>query len=577
MNGHPLPRSRWGPRRSAVAAASALLAVLAFFAAAAGTATAAPTSLTSPTTLTGTRSLSSTGITATGLGVTAQFDLETSLGWTQDASLGATFDPNLVRQGRTPAVSDAYSRAASGSMNLTWTLQNLQVSWEGIGPLSLGSPSFNASGPCDLQAGGGDYVCHLASGQIALLDTYPVPGPYVKLSLAADVTVSPQGLNTVRQASFGGNPDGTADLSLGETPITDPLSISCSVAAGDDLAYQLGTLSTDPGVTVAPSLVFDVGAEFPDPLPPFNEIDVSFATPTIPLDTSASDIAMSGPGATFDLGTVQANNIPPTADAAGPYAGSEGSPVTLDGSGSTSICGTPTLRWDFSDGGVAFGPSPQHTFADNGVYSGQLTATDATGLTSTTTFTVDVANVPPQVDAGPDTSSLWGVPVAFHGQATDPGAADQPTLQYSWAFGDGTPSASGGPDAFHAYADPGTYTAALTVCDKDGGCSSSVRHVVVEQRSTTAAYSGPVLSTPSKVVTLTGSLTDELGRPVAGRTVTFTLGTQSATAVTNGTGLASTSFKLTQKHGAYTVSIAFAGDAKYGSSSSSTSFTIGSK
>lgn len=67
----------------------------------------------------------------------------------------------------------------------------------------------------------------------------------------------------------------------------------------------------------------------------------------------------------------------------------------------------------------------------------------------------------------------------------------------------------------------------------------------------TAAYTGPVQSTPSKIVTLTGSLTDELGQPVAGRTVAFTLGSQSGTGVTNSSGVASTSFKLTQKQGVY--------------------------
>jgi hypothetical protein len=90
-----------------------------------------------------------------------------------------------------------------------------------------------------------------------------------------------------------------------------------------------------------------------------------------------------------------------------------------------------------------------------------------------------------------------------------------------------------------------------------------------------AHFNGPVLSQPGKIVTLTGSLTDQLGQPVAGRTVTFTLGTQTAMAVTNGSGVASTSLKLTQKSGSYHVSMSFAGDAFYRSSSSSTGFTIG--
>jgi PKD domain len=558
-------------------AAAAILLGLAALASTAATASAAPMSQTSPTTLTGSRTLSSLGVTATGAGVTATFDLDTTLDWSQAASIGAAWDSNLVRQGRSVDVADSYARTGPGSMTLSWTMSNLEVSWDGVGPLSLGSPGFSASGTCDLQASGSNYVCNLSSSQVALADPYPVPGPYVKLGLAAQVTITPHELATMRQAAFGGNADGTAGLSLGESPISDTLAIPCTVAAGDELSYSLGSVSGTEGLDVLTSLVFEVGAELPNPLPPFNEIDVPFASPTVPLESTTSDITMSGDGATFDLGSVQANNVPPTTDAGGPYSGDEGSPVSFDGSGSSSICGAPTLRWDYSDGGVAFGQHPQHTFADDGVYSGLLTATDATGLSSTKTFSVTVANVAPSVDAGPDTSSLWGVPVAFNGQATDPGSADQSTLDYTWSFGDGSPSAGGGPNVSHAYALPGDYTAPLTVCDKDGGCSSSDRHVVVSARATSAAYSGPVLSTPSKVVTLSGSLTDELGQPVVGRTVAFTLGTQSATAVTNGSGVASTSFKLNQKHGDYTVSIGFAGDPKYEASSSSTSFTIGSK
>ena len=51
----------------------------------------------------------------------------------------------------------------------------------------------------------------------------------------------------------------------------------------------------------------------------------------------------------------------------------------------------------------------------------------------------------------------------LNGQATDPGSNDQATLEYTWTFDDGTPSATGGPGAAHAYATPGDYTATLTV------------------------------------------------------------------------------------------------------------------
>ncbi len=574
-------RGRSWRRRSFRGVLALVLTSLAVLAVGVAPAAASTSTLSQPTTLTGSRLLSSTGITATDLlsGLTATFDLQTSLDWTQGASIGTTFDPNLVRQGRSLDPSDTYTRSAPGSMSLSWTLSNLGVSWDGVGPLSLGSPGFSASGACDLKASGGNYVCHLSSSQIGLLDScavFPLPcaGPYVKLGIVADVTVTPHGLDTLRQATFGGNADGTNALSLLDSPVVDPLAIPCSVGAGDELVYSLGSFSTTDGITVDTGLQFDVGAVASPgfPVPPAY---VSFATPTIPLDSASSDITMSGDGVSFDLGAVQHNNIPPTVDAGGPYAGDEGSPISFDGSGSSSICGFPTLRWDFSDGGVAFGKSPKHTFADNGTYSGLLTATDATGLTSTTTFSVDVANLNPSVNAGPDTSDAWGQPIAFNGQETDPGSADQSTLQYTWDFGDGSPSASGGPSVVHGYAQPGTYTATLTVRDKDGGQDSDTRQIIVTKRGTTIGYTGPLSSLPSKSVTLTASLTDGYGQAVQGRSVHFTLGAQSADATTNASGIATVTIKLSQKKGSYPLGVSFAGDSKYVSSSSSGTFVIG--
>ncbi len=80
-------------------------------------------------------------------------------------------------------------------------------------------------------------------------------------------------------------------------------------------------------------------------------------------------------------------NEPPTADPNGPYYGDEGSPVTFDGTGSSDPDGDPlTYDWDFGDGSpIAYnvGPTPSHTYDDNGVYDICLTVTDPGGLSDT--------------------------------------------------------------------------------------------------------------------------------------------------------------------------------------------------
>ena len=64
------------------------------------------------------------------------------------------------------------------------------------------------------------------------------------------------------------------------------------------------------------------------------------------------------------------------------------------------------------------------------------------------------------------------------------------------------------------------------------------------------------------------------GNPISGKTITFTIGTQTATATTGTDGVASTTITLTQHSGSTTVSGSFAGDTGNTGSSDSKVFTI---
>ena len=60
-------------------------------------------------------------------------------------------------------------------------------------------------------------------------------------------------------------------------------------------------------------------------------------------------------------------NVPPTADANGPYNGTAGQPVTFDGSASNDPDGTiSAYDWDFGDGNTGTGVSPTNTYAAAG-------------------------------------------------------------------------------------------------------------------------------------------------------------------------------------------------------------------
>jgi PKD repeat protein len=328
---------------------------------------------------------------------------------------------------------------------------------------------------------------------------------------------------------------------------------------------------------VQTNLAIEIGTLGADPADPSGFSYTPEATGTFPAESTTSSVPMTGAGATFALGGVQDGGGSPVAAPGGPYSGTEGSPISFDGSGSTGGCGPLSdLQWQFSDGGSASGATPQHTFADNGTYTGQLTATDTTGATSTTAFSITVANVAPSVNAGADATTDWGQPVTFTGQATDPSSVDQSTLQYSWDFGDGTPPATGTATPTHAYATPGAlgyYDATLTVCDKDAGCNSDVRRVTVTKRDTTTTYSGDTSGTFDSPGTVRASMVDEYGENVVGRTVNFQVGADGPFGVvTNTNGVAATSYTPTLPAGSFTGSSSFAGDSLYKASSDTFSF-----
>jgi hypothetical protein len=212
----------------------------------------------------------------------------------------------------------------------------------------------------------------------------------------------------------------------------------------------------------------------------------------------------------------------------------------------------------------------QHAFADNGEYTGTLTA--AKGAESdTTTFSVTVDNGIPFVDAGGNSSAGAGAEVSFVGTAIDPSSVDQGSLTYLWDFGDGSPTGTAtGVSASHAFTLPGVYDVTLTVCDKDGGCGVDTRRVAVAQatKPTIIVYFGDLIGRSQGTTELRAILVDRHLQPLVGRTVTFTLGNQTTTATTDARGVATTKLKITQRLGLYAVTANWRpGDTQYAGSS----------
>ena len=133
------------------------------------------------------------------------------------------------------------------------------------------------------------------------------------------------------------------------------------------------------------------------------------------------------------------NNRPPVADAGPDQEVDEGEEVEFDGSGTTDpdVGDVLTYEWNFGDGSPTESGidlvAPTHTYADNGVYTVELTVTDDHSVEDTDEMTVTVLNVAP-ICIGSNNG-----PIAEGSTATisissvyDPGTADTFTYYYDW-------------------------------------------------------------------------------------------------------------------------------------------------
>jgi hypothetical protein len=220
-------------------------------------------------------------------------------------------------------------------------------------------------------------------------------------------------------------------------------------------------------------------------------------------------------------------NLPPLADAGGPYWTTEGSSLQLDGSGSSdpdeATGDQLTFAWDLDYDGVAFtqeltGTAPTVVFDDNfAERTIALRVTDAAGLSDIATTTLTVDNVRPIV--GDDSVTIAEdqttvVPAAtLLANDSDPGSSDLltivavtsgPNLVAALDAGGGinlTPKAN-----FN-----GTETITYTVSDGDGGTATAHVTVIVAPAADapTAIAGGPyVLEAGSDLVVNAGASFD---------------------------------------------------------------------
>jgi Zn-dependent metalloprotease len=219
----------------------------------------------------------------------------------------------------------------------------------------------------------------------------------------------------------------------------------------------------------------------------------------------------------------------PNADADGPYLTSEGTSITLDGSGSTPSSdpsGGPIVsyEWDFDNNGQyddATGVSPIFgNVGDNNVFAIGLRVTNAAGVSGEDTTTVTVTNLPPTVILDGVSPTTENVAITLDGLVTDPGWLDTFTTTVDWDDGLGPQPLSGTtenlpPNATmifsesHTYGDNGTFNIEVCATDDDGAVDCATTTALVANTPPTAVITEDVyFAHAGDTLTVTANSTD---------------------------------------------------------------------
>jgi len=223
-------------------------------------------------------------------------------------------------------------------------------------------------------------------------------------------------------------------------------------------------------------------------------------------------LAASAPAATMQISFF---NIPPIAEANGPYSGTEGTAIVLDASGSSDVDGNPLqYRWDINGDGTfeidwTTDATVEYTWCDDGVYTVTLEVTDGLCTASSDTATVTVTNVPPVAIAKPATQTVYEGQEAWFDaiDSYDPGCD---TLSYHWDFGNGVWYADVQATTV-TYCEVGSYTVTLTVSDGDGGVSTTTVTVTVNNVAPVADAGPDQTVNEGDTVSFSGSATSDAG------------------------------------------------------------------
>jgi PKD repeat protein len=191
-------------------------------------------------------------------------------------------------------------------------------------------------------------------------------------------------------------------------------------------------------------------------------------TYTVTLTVTDNDGATDSDSTTANIAD-PLGNVPPTANANGPYSETLGTAVNFSSTGSNDSDGNiVSYSWDFGDNSSSTQANPSHAYAAAGTYNVTLTVTDSDGDsandTTSATITDPAVNTAPIANANGPYSGTTDLAVNFSSAGSND--SDGSIDSYAWDFGDGGTSTAANPS--HTYLLAGDYDVVLTVTDNEG-------------------------------------------------------------------------------------------------------------
>jgi PKD repeat protein len=219
--------------------------------------------------------------------------------------------------------------------------------------------------------------------------------------------------------------DGASDSDATTATITDTPPVNVpptanangpySEATGVDVSFSSAGSGDSDGTITSYAWTFGDGATSTAANP--NHAYATAGTYNVSLTVTDNDGASDSDATTATITDTPPVNVPPTANANGPYSGITDSAVSFSSAGSSDSDGTITgYSWNFGDGSSSNQANPSHTYVAAGTYTVTLTVTDNNGATGSDATTATIT------DALVDCTPLTGVSINSTSQS---GCAEQ--------------------------------------------------------------------------------------------------------------------------------------------------------